>query len=78
MLLSGFCVVWLSHLSLRLYFLLSLVVSCCRAGYVCGRHLKLIINIEGMKFSFNLVRNDGEHRFQLKGKLVCYSTLLHT
>lgn len=25
-----------AHLSVRLYFLLSLVVSCCLAGYVCG------------------------------------------
>lgn len=33
-----------SHLSVRLYFLFSLVVSCCRAGYVCGGHLKLVNN----------------------------------
>lgn len=25
-----------AHLSVRLYFLLSLLVSCCLAGYVCG------------------------------------------
>lgn len=56
-----------SHLSVRLYFLLSLVVSCCRAGYVCGRHLKPVNNTKGMKEGFNLGLSVGEHRTPPKG-----------
>lgn len=50
-----------AHLSVRLYFLLSLAVSCCRAGYVCGRHLKSVNNTKGMKEGFNLLLSVGQH-----------------
>ena len=54
-----------AHLSVRLYFLFSLVVSCCRAGHVCGRHLRPVNNTKGMKEGFNLAF--GELRSPLRG-----------
>lgn len=65
------CTLWLlkevAHLSVRLYFLLSLVVSCCRAGYVCGRDLKPVNNTKKMKEGFSLVQSVGQHTFLMMG-----------
>lgn len=66
-----------AHLSVRLYFRLSLV-SCCRAGYVCGGHLKPFNNAKGMKEVFSLVLSVGWYRSLLKGKWMCCSTLPYT